>query len=440
MMRPFPIGSNNWSPKPNRSAPSYNGSGEHPVRLPQVEAAPVSMETANVSKDAGYDIDQLQGMMTTTAKKYAWTKGDFSVTPYGFLWGNMVYETDRTNDGDTTFYVYPPTREDNDDFHVNARGTRLGLDVVGPRLRWFDCAESGGKVEIDFYGNFIVESKPGILVRHAYWEVKNEDYRLLMGQTWDVIGPLNPNTIMYSVYWAAGNIGYRRAQLRGERFLALSDTSLITVQGSLNANVINDYTAANDGVDGDHGGWPVIEGRTAWTLGDRGKDGLPITVGVSGHIGNTVYVFDNTTPLPGEYTRRTWSLNADYRVPVTHRMGVQGEVFTGENLSQFLGGILQGINSDTTEAICSSGGWIEFWYDWTPRWHTNVGYTVDDPFDQDLTAASAKTYNQAYYGNLIYDLTKQFKIGFEVSQWKTLYKAVPDGDSTRFEFMAKYGF
>jgi hypothetical protein len=41
---------------------------------------------------------------------------------------------------------------------------------------------------------------------------------------------------------------------------------------------------------------------------------------------------------------------------------------------------------------------------------------------------------------VIYAVTKQFKLGFEVSQWTTLYKDRTPGESTRFEFMGKYGF
>ena len=64
------------------------------------------------------------------------------------------------------------------------------------------------------------ENKPTIMLRHAYVEVKDDDFRFLAGQTWDVISPLNPNMLMYSVGWDGGNIGYRRAQFRGERYLA----------------------------------------------------------------------------------------------------------------------------------------------------------------------------------------------------------------------------
>ncbi|MCX7426098.1 MAG: hypothetical protein NTW96_10825 [Planctomycetia bacterium] len=412
---------------------------EHPVRLPQVEAAPVSMSAPAQTDEDTYTFDQVQAMMTSTAKKYAWTKGDFTVTPYGFLWGNMVYETERSNDGDTTLYVYSPETNGDKAFHLSAQATRLGIDVAGPRLRIFNCAPSGGKVELDFFGSFITENKGSVLLRHAYWEVKDDDFRLLMGQTWDVISPLYPNTIMYSVYWGAGNIGYRRAQLRGERFLKFSDTSLVTLQSSLNVDVVTDFTATDDDIQGDHSAWPLIEGRAAWTVGHRGKGDLPTTVGFSGHIGEQV--FDTTiATLPPEFNARTWSCNADLNMPITETFGVHGEFFTGENLGAFLGGILQGVNIATGEPIRATGGWGEVWWDWAPQWQSNVGYTLDDPLDSDLTAASARIYNQAYYANVIYAVTKQFKLGFEVSQWTTLYKDRTPGESTRFEFMGKYGF
>ena len=42
--------------------------------------------------------------------------------------------------------------------------------------------------------------------------------------------------------------------------------------------------------------------------------------------------------------RRTWSLNTDMRVPITHSFGVQGELFIGENLGPFLGGVGQSVD------------------------------------------------------------------------------------------------
>ena len=62
----------------------------------------------------------------------------------------------------------------------------------------------------------------------------------------------------------------------------------------------------------------------------------------------------------------------------------------GENLGTFLGGIGQGDQSLLPyNTIRDAGGWFEVWYDWTPRLHSHVGYSVDDPNDHDLHLPSA---------------------------------------------------
>ena len=99
--------------------------------------------------------------------------------------------------------------------------------------------------------------------------MKDEEFRLLVGQTWDVISPLNPDMLMYSVGWDGGNIGYRRAQVRDERYLALSDVSLLTAQLSINQQVFADASTRESPARRPN--WPIIEGRVAWTIGQRGK-------------------------------------------------------------------------------------------------------------------------------------------------------------------------
>jgi hypothetical protein len=290
-------------------------------------------------------------------------------------------------------------------------------------------------VEVDFQNSVLsTENKATIMLRHAYAEAKNDECRLVVGQTWDVISPLFPGMLLYSVGWDAGNIGYRRAQVRGERFMAFSDCSLVTTQLSINQQVFEDSSSVATGKPSD---WPILEGRAGWTLGERGKDCLPITVGVSGHIGEEE---NDVTGGLSNVCRRTWSGNVDVRVPLTHRFGVQGECFMGENLGAFLGGIGQGIDTTTLDPIRSTGGWFEVWYDWTPTLHSHIGYSVDNPNDHDISTKGEKTYNQLYYGNLMYDLTKSCLLGLEVSSWKTLYYQQAPGDAVRFEFAMKYGF
>jgi hypothetical protein len=419
---------------------------EEPTRLPAVDATPTAMApapdatTAPAAAPAAnqgdyFTLSDLQGEI----KKLAWKKGDFTLTPYGCLWGNSVYSTQRTSPGSYTMFVQSPTVQNEGEFIIDARNTRLGLDVLGPEIPFFNCARTGGKVEIDFQNSVLsTENKATILLRHAYAEVKNDDFRLVAGQTWDIISPLFPDTLLYSVGWDAGDIGYRRAQFRGERFLAFSDDSLVTVQASINQQVFEDSTTDVPAtIKGEPSNWPIVEGRVAWTVGERGPDCHPIIIGVSGHIGNEEY---DSAIFGQNNMRRTWSGNLDVRVPINERCGVMGECFVGENLGAFLGGIGQGVDPVTGGTIRSAGGWIEFWYDLTPRFHTHVGYSVDDPNDHDLVLATEKSYNQFFFGNLTYDLTKTCLVGFEVSSWKTLYVDEKPGDSVRSEFVVKYWF
>ena len=417
------------------------------VRLPAIPDPSTSLDTTVAAttsstatsayvepQDEYYTLDQLRGEM----KKLVWKKGDFSITPYGWLWGNSVYSTQRTSPGSYTLFVQSATTQPEGEFLVDARNTRIGFDVGGPKIACLNDAVTGGKLEVDFQNNTVnagSEHRGSLLLRHAYAEAKNDDYRILVGQTWDVISPLNPGMLMYSVGWDGGNIGYRRAQFRGEKFFNFSDVSMLTTQFSINQTVVP------DGITGTTVGpaeWPILEGRAGWTIGHHGKDDLPIVVGVSGHIGNTAWDY---TALGTTMYRPTWSGNIDIRIPITERLGFQAEMYTGENLSAFLGGIGQGINPIALNSIRDHGGWCEFWYYWQPNLHTHVGYSFDDPLDSDLSVAlRQKSYNQFFFGNICYDVTKKLLVGLEVSSWKTVYLGAEPGNAVRSEFVVKYGF
>lgn len=400
-----------------------------PVALPRVTGDPVAFET-EAAQPAAPSMDEIRAEM----KKLAWTKGDIQIIPYGYLWATTSYETLHSNIGDYTLYVFSPDDRPEGAWHVDGKSTRLGIDFVGPMLPRFGCAQTGGKVELDFQGAFQTENRGTVLLRHAYVEVKNEYFRLLAGQTWDVISPLLPGTIMYSVGWGAGNIGYRRAQFRAERYYHFSDVLLVTTQASINADIASEI-AGN--VVAEHAEWPVIEGRLGFTVGPRGPGEHPLEFGVSAHIGEQIFYLPG--PPVTEEDFRTWSFNVDVKFPITPRFGVQGEFFTGENLGAYLGGIIQGVNLARGNTIRATGGWVDAWYDWTDRLHSHVGYSIDDPFNQDLSPGQ-RSYNQFYFANITYDVTKKFILGFEVQQWKTNWVAKSPADSTRFEVMVRYGF
>jgi len=130
----------------------------------------------------------------------------FRFKPYGYIKLDAVYDDSRTNYGNFILYVPDESKNDNNnEFNMTARQTRIGLDILAPESSdW----EAKGRIEIDFYGDGTAkhENKAEPLLRHAFLEVKKGQFSLLAGQTFDLISPLVPDVLNYTVGWAGGNI------------------------------------------------------------------------------------------------------------------------------------------------------------------------------------------------------------------------------------------
>jgi hypothetical protein len=420
------------------TAPADVATVGYPMFAMPTYTAQVMPAPADAEAEAAPDItmDEVRGEI----KKMAWTKGEMKIIPYGSLWGSMFYHTHRTNTDAYVLWVNPLDGDDDDAFTIDARRTRLGLDVIGPKICAFGCAPIGGKVEIDFQGAFVTENKPGVLLRHAYGEIKDEEFRLLAGQTWDVVSPLYPGVLSYSVLWDQGNIGYRRAQIRLERYRHMGCDQTLTLQFSANQNILSDFTTGTT-VTREATGWPLFEGRVAWTDNSPGWFKGPATFGVSGHIGEQQFDFLPAVPGDDDVQILTWSGNVDLYVPITKYTGVQGEFFTGSNLGTFLGGIGQGVSAATQEGIRARGGWVDVWHDWSKCWHSHVGFGVDDPYDRDVV--TGRSYNEVYFVNTTHDITPFLIVGLEVTAAKTEFidaGEISEADSVGLEFTAQYKF
>lgn len=381
---------------------------------------------------------------TQDNKKFAWSKGNYTIVPYGVLSGSAIYATNRCVPGPFILYVASQSLEGEDDFVIDTRRTRIGIDVSGPRVPMFGCATSGGKVEVDFQAFLgtaeglrvaAPENQTGIQIRHAYAEVKNENFKLLAGQTWDLISPLNPGMLTYAVGWGGGNIGFRRMQIRYDRYLQLTSSTKCMLQGAIAQDIALDFIQFAESAN-----WPVLQGRIGFEV-DSFSVIQPLLLGVSGHVGEQGFDFPASGPLLAQDDARieTWSFNVDCRYPITSRMGIQGEYFTGKNLSTFLGGIIQGINLETRGQISTTGGWIEFWYNWTTRLHSHVGYGVDDPDDMDI-ANSGRTRNSFYFVNSSFDVLPTMNVGLEVSYRETTFRGLAPGEAVVLEFVGAYAF
>ena len=376
-------------------------------------------------------------------KKAAWSKGDYSIVPYGYICVSAVEETERSVPGDFALWILSPDVAGERAFYIDPKSTRLGADIGGPDVCLFGRrAKITGKVEVDFQGQYIDENKPGLLFRQGFATVDNGQTQFIVGQTWEIVSPLYPKMISYVPGSSVGNIGYRRAMVRLDHKFDISPSLQLLWQGSMNSDVVTNVPLNSTYVSGYAGSWPILEMRTALTIGDRCPGSQPMIFGVSGHFGDQEFDFRPYGGMPAEddAMRRTWSFNADFRLPLSERWSLDGEFFTGENLADFLGGILQSVDLGTRRGIRSTGGWFALNYQWTKKTEFHFGYTIDDPFNQDITTASGRTYNHEIWGNIIYRPHKRWMLAFEASSWKTLYHDLRPGEAMRFEAQTRFFF
>jgi len=365
-------------------------------------------------------------------KKHAWSGLDIQL--YGYLKLDAAYDTSRIDNGNYAKWVQSESSNDNDDqFNMTANESRLGMRINGPQE---GDMNTSGRVEVDFYGGGS-ENKSQIMMRHAYLKIDwpQERFNIIAGQTSDVISPLFPPTLNYSVQWWAGNIGYRRPQIRLTKSLALTSDVDLTLEGALARTIgittTPDFTPGDAGEDA---GFPGVQTRASVAFPLLGYK--PTTFGLSGHWATEELDVDAT----GNHKDfDSWSVNLDLEQPVNKWLTVKGELFTGDNLSAYLGGIGQGVNTATYEEIGSRGGWIAASLGPWSKCRFNVGSSMDDVDSTDINAGG-RTLNRTLFGNLVYSLGKNTEIGLELSHWRTEYKAGGDADSLRAQTSLIYRF
>src|SRR5262249_11075616 len=381
----------------------------------------------------------LDKTVTELSKKLTVMTADenFKIIVGGAIIGDFLFNSRRPVAPGTPFFLTggPPPGFHQQTFDASARQTTLSALVSGPELCGF---QTSAVIVANFYSSSLIEDLWGFLPLQAYAQLKNDDWRFAAGLQLDIFNPLNPNVLPISYLGASGNTGALRGQARVEHYWHPSDDQQITLTAGLSdpipTTVSNTFRLSEDN------GWPNIEGRAAWACGPLTGEGplaqRPFEVGISGVVGQ----IRTTVPFTRQVVADVWGLGTDCRWAVTPRFGVQGELFVGQTLGTYMGGILQNINTTTFAGIHAAGGWIELYYYICPeKLHTHVGYGIDDPLDRDL-APGQQVRNDTYFANLIWDLTKQLRMAGEFTYRNTAYPLVPNNEGFGFQTQVQFKF
>jgi hypothetical protein len=366
----------------------------------------------------------------------AWQKGPVRIVPFGVGIFNVNYDTRSLFPGSFALYAQPNNAFNRNQFEMSPQNSFLGVDITGPPI---GEAKTSGRIDFDFRGPSPVQNNATPYFLDIYGEIKTERWRFLVGQAHDVISPLDPPVLNFTIGpigYMPGDIGFFRAQAQLDLYCPLSDTVQLNWQGSLNQQVIQTLQTATD-LFGTDAGWPDVESRLALALGPLLEGTTrPVEVGVSAHIGERL-LEDQTNQLVRHY--RTWSLNCDLTAQLFEGTTIQGEGFMGAVLGSYNGAIFQGIDPIRLTAIRAMGGWLSLEQKFTPEVRGHLGVGIDDANHNDLSPG-LRSRNMAYWGNVMWNITQQLTWGMEVSWWQTEYLAAPTNSAVRIETTLLYKF
>jgi len=373
-----------------------------------------------------------------TLKPFGYIKADLAVdigNPNGISTGTSGESGKGTGFGGNYVRWIDPKPEDRPTTTtLHARQSRLGFDFIADKV---GETEVMGRIETDFT-NTSAEYAYMLKLRKAFLKVSTPRYELLAGQESDLMSPLVPETVNYLVGWWAGNVGFRRPQIRLTAKNPLGPDKGFDIALAVERAMGTDSTVDNYDV-----AMPVLAAR----FGYRSP---ALSFGLSGHYGKEREYFKAASAEAGPTSEvfDTWSGNLDLSLNLSKSLTFLGEFYYGKNMDAFFGGIGQGIMIPDGEtenvAVTSMGGWLDLGFVASEKLKLNLGAAIDLPKEDDLKIG-ARLSNMSVFANGYYTLVKDVQLALELTYWKTGYKEAEgadelDSDDMRAQLAFIYNF
>lgn len=332
----------------------------------------------------------------------------YKVNFYGHIKTDVSYDVHGVTGDDYTQYV-ASDKDSERDFRASAKGTRFGLDITADE-------NVSGKIETDFLEDVAGNGNAGLRLRHAYMTLKSGKYEFLAGQTWHLTplefsGTNNEFAMGYS-----GVLWMRAPQLR----VTHKCTDRFTVAAAVVRPTRKLYDA-----EGTASGMPQGQLQMQYKLGKA-------KLTLMGALGQ----WRKSTGEKAEVKL----LDLGYNIPLMDGLTLNGQVWTGQNLYDFLGGI--GQNQYGTSAVKATGGFANVNIKPAGRFSYNLAYGVDNPVDAKL-AVAARTRNATALANINWMAYEKVTLTFEAAKQMTEYKLATGNeeiDNLHYQFSMKFPF
>ena len=328
-------------------------------------------------------------------------------------------------------------------FDITARASNLYFSVTGPRVGGFTL---GGKI-FAYLTKDVSSPSYGLLPGLLYMEAKNEKWRFSAGQQTDVFAQRIPNMIDgYFALAAAGCAGNSsRGQLRAERYLPAGEKGKVTLTLAAAQPVTNYYSSdlrnnsANRGV-------PNLEWSLKFQSGSDPEAWVPwdaFEAAISG-VAGSYRIYKNDT-LGGVIVNKGINTPAvrgyagEFAFRTGKRFGIQGEIYTGQALGNYMGAIMQTTKGPKDNEVRSTGWWVEGAMFWKRNIQSRIGYGTDRCRKEDLIGGGFLS-NSTVFGNVIWDINRSLSLGFETTYKSTKYVGLSDNRGMTYMAMVQYSF
>lgn len=425
-----------------RLAASEQRNAELESRLDAGGAASPS-ELEAVLAGVGDVIDDLDPEANRLVSWYGLVRSGIQLQFYGRVRLDSYYNSARFNRTINPQWLRPEdginAARDDDAFAFDARLTTIGMNLDAGRI---GSAHVRAKVEFDFANFNGAESRPNARLLLAYVDIEFDRLSLRFGQDWDLISPYDPIVDEHRHLWDTGNLGdrrplaqvfYRGGSEAGVDFdlgLALGATGSVDNR-DVDVGFGSFLSTERDGFDSGH---PHVQasasvGFDGWVPAQR------IRLGVSGAWGR----LETDTEFMGEDHFTSWLVAMDFFIPLFSTVHLKGELFYGEALSDFRGGISQSINVTEGDEIRSKGGWAEFYWQASNFLGLAAGASIDKPKRGDLDVAM-RSANFTIYVASRQNWGGGLTSGVDLIFWKTQYLDRKDGDGIRVNVFVELTF
>ncbi len=379
----------------------------------------------------------------------------FEVTPYGMGVLNVVHNTGRgapTAEAPVAAVLgsgYDDELRGQGSLTLSARQSRFGLRAAAT---WAEGARADSTIEFDLWG--LNESNGAgtitqttVRLRHAFFRIGNDRWRVLAGQHWSVITPRLPTShghMAVALHTASGALWNRLPQLTLEMDAPVGASTFmwrLSVARPQSGDGARNLLRTDQPDPGALSQLPYLQTRVALRTG-------AVELGLAGHLGQETY--ERATGIETEPGFRsgevryaetdvlTWLVSADLRATFGP-MWLQGQAWAGSNVNGLFGrhgvlidvwdaddvfsaGALSGEIRDV-EGVFALGGWGELGLglgDSGLSLVTSFGIETGDEDDVDY-GQSYESWNA--FGGLLYRPVSWFDVSLEYLYSRTSYRA-----------------